>query len=127
MKTIKVLGQSDERLKAVGFGKEKELENFTVSDAVQFASDRSSASYQYIKDLKDDDVVELIFEGDIHRWVTVAELEKDYKYSLSRGESTGRHRNSAPTSYEHQSEHFAGGHRLGPQSVAACLNSMSLK
>ncbi len=84
MKTIKVLGQSDERLKIVDFG--SNLNNFEVSDAVQFATDRASASYQYISGLKDDDVVELIFEDNIHRWVKVSELEKDYKYSLSRGE-----------------------------------------
>src|SRR5512147_2990743 len=87
MKTIKVLGQSNERLKIVDYG--KELENFTVSDAVLFASDRASANYQYISDLKDDDIVELIFEDDIRRWVTVSELQKDYKYSLSRGEADG--------------------------------------
>ena len=86
MKTIKVLGQSDERFKIVGYG--KELKNFTVSEAVQFTADRSTASYQYIKDLQDDDVVELVFEDDIHRWVTVDELEKEYKYNLSRGESS---------------------------------------
>lgn len=85
MKTIKVLGQTDERLKAVEYG--KELKNFAVSDAVQFATDRSSANYQYISGLQETDVVELIFEGNIRRWVTVAELEKDYRYSLSRGES----------------------------------------
>ena len=86
MKTIKVLGHSDERLTKVGFG--TELKNFAISDAVQISADRASASYQYLRDLQDDDVVELIFEDDIHRWVTVAELEKDYKYSLLRGEST---------------------------------------
>ncbi|MEW6401130.1 MAG: hypothetical protein AB1649_04980, partial [Chloroflexota bacterium] len=85
MKTIKVLGQNDERLKAVEFG--KKLPNFRVAEAVQFAADRASATYQRIENLQDDDVVELIFEGDIHRWVTVEQLEKDYKYSLSRGES----------------------------------------
>ncbi|HET9587352.1 MAG TPA: CHAT domain-containing protein [Anaerolineales bacterium] len=87
MKTIKVLGQSDDRLKSVDYG--KELENFSVSDAVQMAADRSSANYHYISDLKDDDIVELIFEDNIRRWVTVSELEKDYKYSLSRGEKEG--------------------------------------
>ena len=88
MKTIKVLGQSDERLKTtVDYG--KELPNFRVSDAVQLTSDRASATYEYIRDLDDDDVVELIFEDNIRRWVTVAELEKDYKYSLSRGEADG--------------------------------------
>jgi CHAT domain-containing protein/pimeloyl-ACP methyl ester carboxylesterase len=83
MKTIKVLGQSDETLKDVNFG--AELENFSVSSAVQFASDRSAANYHEIKDLQDDDVVELIFEDDIHRWVTVAELEEQFKYQISRG------------------------------------------
>jgi pimeloyl-ACP methyl ester carboxylesterase len=87
MKTIKVLGQNDERLKAVGFG--SNLKNFTVSDAVQISTDRAAANYQYIKDLQDDDVVELIFEDNIHRWVKVSELEKDYKYSLLRGEAEG--------------------------------------
>jgi hypothetical protein len=85
MKTIKVLGRSDERLKTVDFG--RELPNFSVSNAVQFATDRASASYHYIGDLQEEDVVELIFEDNIHRWVTVAELVEEYKYSLSRGES----------------------------------------
>jgi CHAT domain-containing protein/pimeloyl-ACP methyl ester carboxylesterase len=87
VKTIKVLGQSDETLKDVNFG--KEFENFSVSSAVQFASDRSAASYHEIKDLKDDDVVELIFEDDIHRWVTVSELEEQFKYQISRGAEAG--------------------------------------
>ena len=87
MKTIKVLGQSDETLKDVNFG--KEFENFSVSSAVQFTSDRSAANYQEIKDLKDDDVVELIFEDDIHRWVTVAELEEQFKHQISRGAEAG--------------------------------------
>jgi CHAT domain-containing protein/pimeloyl-ACP methyl ester carboxylesterase len=82
MKTIKVLGQSDERLKVVEYG--KELKNFLVSDAVQFSVNPSSANYHYISNLKDDEVVELIFVDNIRRWVTVAELEEDYKYSLSR-------------------------------------------
>lgn len=87
MKTIKVLGHSDDTLKDVNFG--EGLKNFSVSEAVQFATDRASASYQVIKDLEDDDVVELIFEDDIHRWVTVAELEQEFKYQLSRGEEPG--------------------------------------
>jgi pimeloyl-ACP methyl ester carboxylesterase len=87
MKTIKVLGHSDERLKAVPYG--SELRNFEVSHAVQFATDRSTASYQYLKDLDDDDVVELIFEDNIHRWVKVKDLEEEYRYSLSRGEADG--------------------------------------
>jgi CHAT domain-containing protein len=87
MKTIKVLGQSDETLKDVNFG--TELKNFSISSAVQFASDRSAANYHEIKDLKDDDVVELIFEDDIHRWVTVAELEDQFKYQISRGAEAG--------------------------------------
>jgi len=87
MKTIKVLGQRNDALKAVDFG--DSLENFSVSDAVMFASDRAAADVQMIKDLKEDDVVELIFEDDIHRWVTVAELEKEFKYHISRGEEAG--------------------------------------
>ncbi len=87
MKTIKVLGHSDETLKDVNFG--EGLSNFTVSDAVQFATDRASASPQVIKDLKEDDIVELIFEDDIHRWVTVAELEDQFKYQISRGSEPG--------------------------------------
>jgi hypothetical protein len=87
MKTIKVLGRSDERLKIVPYG--TRLNNFRVADAVQFSTDRSSASYHYIRDLQDDDVLELIFEEDIHRWVTVAELVEEYKYGLSRGEAEG--------------------------------------
>ena len=87
MTTIKVLGQSNEKLKNVNFG--EGLKNFSVSDAVQFTSDRASASYQVIEGLEDDDVVELIFEDDIHRWVTVSELEQEFKYQLARGEEPG--------------------------------------
>ena len=88
MKTIKVLGHSDEALKNnVGFG--EGLSNFSVSDAVLFATDRASATPQVIKDLQDDDIVELIFEDDIHRWVTVAELEEQFKYQISRGSEPG--------------------------------------
>jgi CHAT domain-containing protein/pimeloyl-ACP methyl ester carboxylesterase len=87
MKTIKVLGHSDEKLKSVAFG--KELKNFSVSDAVQFATDRASANYQLISNVQDNDVIELIFEGDIHRWVTLTEFEQEYKYSLLRGETAG--------------------------------------
>lgn len=75
MKTTKVLGQSDERLKVVPFG--TGLRNFRVSEAVQFATDRSTANYQCIKGLEDEDVLELIFEGNIHRWVTMAELSRN--------------------------------------------------
>ncbi|MBN1453645.1 MAG: CHAT domain-containing protein [Anaerolineales bacterium] len=87
MTTIKVMGYRDEGLKDVDFG--KDLNNFSVSDAVQFSTDRASSSAQEIKGLNDDDVVELIFEEDIHRWVTVAELERDFKYQLSRGGEPG--------------------------------------
>ncbi|HKY55186.1 MAG TPA: CHAT domain-containing protein, partial [Anaerolineales bacterium] len=83
MTTIKVLGHPDERLKHVPFG--AELKNFSVSDAVQFSSDRAVSEYQVIPNLQKDDVIELIFEENIHRWVTVAELEQDFKYQLSRG------------------------------------------
>jgi len=87
-KTIKVLGQNAEALKSnIGFG--EGLSNFTVSDAVQFATDRAAGDIQEIKDLKEDDVVELIFEDDIHRWVTVAELEEQFKYQISRGTEPG--------------------------------------
>src|SRR5687767_1569122 len=87
MTTIKVLGQRNESLKQVNFG--TELKGFSVSDAVQFSSDRAAANYQVIPNLKKDDVVELIFEDDIHRWVTVEELEQDFKYQLSRGGEPG--------------------------------------
>lgn len=84
MTSIKVLGNRDESLKNVNFG--TNLGNFSVSEAVQFSSDRASSSYQVLKGLKKNDVVELIYEGDIHRWVTVEELEQEFKYQLSRGE-----------------------------------------
>ena len=84
MTTIKVLGNRDEGLKKVDFG--NELRNFAVSEAVQFSADRASSNYQVIEGLKKDDVVELIFEENIHRWVTVEELERDFKYQLSRGD-----------------------------------------
>lgn len=84
MTDIKVLGNRDENLKKVEFG--RNFEEFTVSEAVQVSTDRAASTYQVFKDLKKDDVVELIFEDDIHRWVTVEELERDYKYQLSRGQ-----------------------------------------
>lgn len=84
MTSIKVQGNRDESLKKVNFG--ENLGNFSVSEAVQFSNDRASSSYQVLKGLKKDDVVELIYEGDIHRWVTVEELEREFKYQLSRGE-----------------------------------------
>lgn len=87
MTTIKVMGHRDNSLKNVNFG--RELEGFTVSDAVQFSTDRASSSQQIIESLKPDDIVELIFEEDIHRWVTVAELERDFKNQLSRGDEPG--------------------------------------
>ena len=77
MTTIKVLGNRNESLKQVSFG--KELEGFEVSDAIQFSTDRSVSAYQVIDKLKADDLIELTFEGDIRRWVTVEELERDYK------------------------------------------------
>ena len=48
-----------------------------------------NGSTQVIEGLEKDDVVELIFEEGIHRWVTVEELERDYKYQLSRGGEAG--------------------------------------
>ena len=87
MTTIKVLGNRNESLKQVSFG--KELEGFEVSDAIQFSTDRSASAYQVIDKLKEDDLIELTFEGDIRRWVTVEELERDYKNQLSRGSEQG--------------------------------------
>lgn len=84
MTTLKVFGHRDESLKDVHFG--EHLTNFSVSEAVQFSNDRASSSEQLLKGLKKSDVVELIYEGDIHRWVTVEELEREFKYQLSRGE-----------------------------------------
>ncbi|HXQ38815.1 MAG TPA: hypothetical protein VN843_32735, partial [Anaerolineales bacterium] len=87
MTTIKVLGQRNEGLKQVSFG--TELKGFSVSDAVQFSTDRAASDHQVIPNLEKDDLIELIFEDDIHRWVTVAELERDYKNQLSRGGEPG--------------------------------------
>lgn len=84
MTSIKVQGNRDESLKKVNFG--ANLGNFSVSEAIQFSNDRASSNYQVLKGLKKDDVVELIYEEDIHRWVTVEELEREFKYQLSRGE-----------------------------------------
>ena len=83
MTTIKVLGHRNESLKQVNFG--KELDGFEVSDAIQFSTDRAASTYQVIDKLKEDDLIELIFEDDIHRWVTVDELKRDFKNQLSRG------------------------------------------
>src|SRR6185295_19732149 len=83
MTKIKVLGHRNESLKQVSFG--TELKGFVVSDAVQFSTDRADSAYQVIENLKKDDLIELVLEDDIHRWVTVAELEKDFKNQLSRG------------------------------------------
>lgn len=84
MTSIKIQGNRDESLKKVNFG--ANLGNFSVSEAVQFSNDRASSNDQVLKGLKKDDVVELIYEGDIHRWLTVEELEREFKYQLSRGE-----------------------------------------
>ena len=87
MTTIKVLGHRNESLKQVSFG--KELEGFEVSDAVQVSTDRAASTYQVIDKLKKDDLIELVFEDDIRRFVTVEELERDYKNQLSRGSEPG--------------------------------------
>jgi CHAT domain-containing protein/pimeloyl-ACP methyl ester carboxylesterase len=87
MTTIKVLGRREEGLKAVNFG--AEFTRFSVSDAVQISTDRAASDYQVIQNLEKDDVIELIFEEDIHRWVTVAELERDFKNQLPRGSEPG--------------------------------------
>lgn len=83
MTTIKVLGHRNEGLKQVNFG--SELKSFRVSDAVQISTDRAASDYQVIPNLEKDDLIELIFEDDIHRWVTTEELERDFKNQLSRG------------------------------------------
>src|SRR5688572_8891833 len=87
MTTIKVLGHRNEALKHVNFG--SELKGFSVSDAIQFSTDRAASDYQVIPNLQKDDLVELIFEENIHRWVTVEELERDFKYQLLRGSEPG--------------------------------------
>ena len=83
MKTIKVQGKPDESLKIVPFG--DAFPNFIVSDAIEISTDRSTTSDQLIQGLDEKDVVELIFDGDIHRWVTVAELGQEFQNKL-RGE-----------------------------------------
>ena len=84
MTSLKVSGFRDESLKKdVGFG--TSLSGFTVLDAVQVSTDRAASNLQVIEGLEKDDIVELIFEGDIHRWLTVEELERDFKDQLSRG------------------------------------------
>jgi len=83
MTTIKVLGNRNEGLRQVNFG--TELKGFSVSDAIQFSTDRAASDFQVIPNLEQDDLIELIFEEDIHRWVTVKELERDFKNQLSRG------------------------------------------
>ncbi|HUG33436.1 MAG TPA: CHAT domain-containing protein, partial [Anaerolineales bacterium] len=87
MTSIKVSGYRDESLKEIGYG--DSFGGVTVSDAVHFSTDRASSAPQLIKDLKPDDVVELIYEEGIHRWVKVSDLEKDFKDHVSRssGES----------------------------------------
>ena len=83
---IKVVGHRDESLKQVNFGT---INKVSVSDAIRFSTDRAVADYQVVKDLEEKDVIELIFEGDIHRFVTVEELERDFKNNLSRGSEPG--------------------------------------
>ena len=85
MTTLKVLGQSDERLKQLDqdFGKARKID---VTHAVRLESKRSKTSTDYlIKDLQDDDVIELTFEEDIRCWVTVAEFKRDFGENLARG------------------------------------------
>jgi len=84
MTTLKVLGHSDERLKQLepGVGQVLELE---VTHAVRLESRRAGTSPPYlIEGLQDDDVIELTFEEDVRRWVTVAEYRREFG-ALSRG------------------------------------------
>src|SRR5215207_11046891 len=87
MKTIKVQGISDEGLKTVSFG--KEFPGFKVSEAVEITADRSIAGEMLIEGLKENDVVELIFDDDIRRWVTVKELEQEFQFALRDAETPG--------------------------------------
>ena len=87
MTTIKVLGRRNEGLKQVNFG--SELKSFSVSDAIQVSTDRAASDVQVIPNLEKDDLIELIFEDDIHRWVTTEELEQNFRNQLSRGGEPG--------------------------------------
>lgn len=83
MTSIKMSGYRDESLKEIGYG--GSFGGIEVTDAVHFSTDRAASAPQLIKDLKPDDVVELIYEEGIHRWVKVSDLEKEFKNHVSRG------------------------------------------
>ena len=83
MTSIKVSGYRDEGLKEIGYG--GSFGGINVSDAVHFSTDRAESSPQLIKDLKPDDVIEMIFEEGIHRWIRVSDLEEEFKDHMSRG------------------------------------------
>ncbi len=86
MTTLKVLGHREEGLKDVDFG--RTFSEFSVSDAVRFSTDRADSSPQFVKDLNPDDVVELLYEEGIRRWVRVSDLEEEFKGHVSRGENS---------------------------------------
>ena len=90
--TFKVQGVEDESQKRtlhpeIGKGRK----HFTVSHAINLESTRASGvGDAVLENLNDDDVIELNFESDLKRWVTVAEFKAEFGDALARDRATGQ-------------------------------------
>ena len=68
----------------------KSRSRFEVKHAVRFESSRAEGTPPIVLDnLEDDYVIELTFEDDIKRWVTVKEFKEEFSGTLSGDRATG--------------------------------------
>ena len=63
--------------------------NFEVKHAVRLESKRAGADTISLENLADDFVMELTFEDDIKRWMTVKEFKEEFGGNLSQGRAAG--------------------------------------
>ncbi|MBN1668864.1 MAG: hypothetical protein JW862_17360, partial [Anaerolineales bacterium] len=111
MTTLKLFGVPDEGLNAQPLSNGGLIRPVRISHAVRIDLARAGGVPGYaIPDLADEDVVEVTFEGDIRRWLTVAELKTEFQPQLGRG--------GHPDEFILPTTLPAGGPQRGPLSLA---------
>lgn len=83
---LRVFGQKDQQLEQIGEREAGVLREVKVKQAVRLESKRAAGVEEIVlKGLKENDVLELTFDGDIRRWMTVAEIKEEFGITATRG------------------------------------------
>ena len=89
MTDLRLFGISDERVNTQTPSSGGILRDVRITHAIRVQPTRAGQTPDYlIADLQDDDVIEMTFagqDGDVRRWMTVAEIKAEFQPNLARG------------------------------------------